>query len=139
MSKRDGRVAILTSDNFFKFCDTKIENLYRMAAALIWLEPDVIGLEVAVNDPLCMCLVNCRANLFKNIQCPAKRKGLFLLEYLAERTAVEIFHDEVSNPTLGSVRETEVRDIYDIRMPQPTGCASLAAKAFDKFRPLHEL
>ena len=75
--------------------DTKIEHLHGIAAALIWFEPDIVGFEIAVDDALAVGFVDGRADLFEDIERPGDRQVLFLVKYLAERAAVEVFHHEI--------------------------------------------
>ncbi len=119
--------------------NTKIENLDRIAAALIGFEPDVVGLKITVNDALQMCLVNRRANLFKNIKGPRHREIFLFIEYLAERTAVEVLHYEIGDLSVIRFGKAKVGNVNDVWMSQTSGRTSFAAKSLDKLRPLHEL
>jgi hypothetical protein len=51
----------------FEFCDTEIEYLHRVSASLVWLKPNVVGLKIAVDDALFMCLFNGGTHLFENV------------------------------------------------------------------------
>ena len=44
--------ASTVSDLLLELRDAEIEDLDGVAAALVWFEPDVVGLQIAVNDPL---------------------------------------------------------------------------------------
>src|SRR5689334_10069963 len=72
----------------FELCDSEVEDLHGVAAALIGFEPDVVRFEVTVDDALLMRLLHSRTNLFKNIERPSDRKILFFVKYFAQRAAV---------------------------------------------------
>jgi hypothetical protein len=56
-----------------EFRDTEIQNFYGVTAALVRLEPNVVGLEIAVDDSLFVSRVDGRTNLLENIERPAHR------------------------------------------------------------------
>ena len=122
-----------------ELCDTEIEYLYGVPAALIWFEPDIVGLEVAVDDALLVCLLNGGTNLFENVERPGDRQISLLVENLAESAAVKILHHQVCDLPFVRVRKTKIGDVDHIRVTQAPGGPGLAAKALYKLRPPHIL
>src|SRR5690606_25319620 len=116
-----------------------IKHLYGVAAALIRFEPNIIGLQVTMDDPLAVRFMDRGTHLFQNIQCPANRQIAFLFEYLAERAAVEILHYEVSHLAVVGLGKSKIGYIYDVRMPQTPCSPSFPPKTLDEFRALHIL
>src|SRR5215203_517959 len=92
-----------------------------------------------MDDSLLVRFVHGGANLFENIERPSDGEIFLLLEYLAERTSVEILHRQVGGPAVRRFCEAEVRYIDDIGVAETTRSPSFAAKALDKFGTLHEL
>src|SRR5215203_7281358 len=92
-----------------------------------------------MDDSLLVRFVHGGANLFENIERPSDGEIFLLLEYLAERTSVEILHRQVGGPAVRRFCEAEVRYIDDVGVAETTCSPSFAAKAFDKFGTLHEL
>src|SRR5260221_14698629 len=118
-----------------KLCDTKIEHLHRITAALIWFEPDVVRLQIAMDYALVVGLVDGRADLFENIERPANWQIFFLFKDLAKRAAIEIFHHEIGDLAVRRVGKAKIGDVNHVRMPQTPGGTGFAAKSLDKLAP----
>ena len=101
---------------FAKFRNTKVQDLDPVTSETSWLQPDVVGLQISVNDSLLVSFMNCRTNLFENIHHPVERQTLLFGQDVAERTTVEVLHDEVSNPTVVNTGESEVSDVNNVWM-----------------------
>ena len=58
-TERDARFAeTLGRAGFTEFRNAEVENLNAKTTETIWFEPDIVGLEIAVDDSLLMCFVN---------------------------------------------------------------------------------
>src|SRR5215207_1748974 len=122
-----------------KLCDSEVEDLDRVAATLVRLEPDVVRFQISVNNTLLVGFLHGRANLLEDVECPSNGEILLLFQDLTERAAVEIFHGEISGSTIRSFGEAEVRYVDDVGMAETAGSARFTAKPFDEFGTLHEL
>src|ERR1700752_4698616 len=115
-----------------EFYQTEVEHLDGVTSATVWFQPDIIRLQISVNDPRAMSLFNCRTNLFQNIDDPRNRQRTFFRNDLGERAAVEIFHHQVRDWSIRGLRESEVSYVNDVRMPQPSGSFRLTSETSDK-------
>src|SRR5690606_29545565 len=115
---------------------SEIENFYRITAALIRFEPNVVGFQIAMDNSLLMRFVDGGRYLFDDVERPTYGQAFFFVKNFAERTAIEIFHYEVRDLAVFGMRKTEIRDINDVRVPKPSGGTCLTAKTFDEFGPL---
>src|SRR5580765_2223209 len=122
-----------------KFRDSKVEHFHAIAAQAVWFQPNVIRLQIAMKDALLMSFVNGGANLFENVRDPVKRQTILFSEHVAERAAIQIFHDEVCNPVRASAGKTKVGNVDYVGMTQAAGGACFALEALDKFLVAHEL
>src|SRR6185503_18942065 len=122
-----------------EFRDTKIEDLDAIAAETIRFEPDVVRLQVAMDDALLVCFVNGGTNLIENVRDPLERQALLFRQNVAKCAAVQILHHEVSDLTVFHARKTEVSYINYVRMAQASGGARLAFEALDEFIVAHKL
>src|SRR6266404_1055017 len=80
-----------------KFRDAKVEHLDAITSETVGLQPDVVGLQIAMNYALLVGLVYGRANLFQNVDCPVERQAILFSQHVAERAAVKVLHYEVSD------------------------------------------
>ena len=124
---------------FVQLGDAKVQNLDRVAAAAVWLEPNVFGFQITMNDPLLVCFVERRARLFQNVYHPIERQARFFFEDFIERVAVQILHYQVRNLILAYLRKAKIRDIHDVGMTQASRRPCFAPEALDKLFVLHEL
>ena len=120
-------------------CDTEVEYLGAESPKAVGLEPDVIGLEVAVDDAVLVRLLHRGANLLKDLHHARQRQALLFAEHLAQAAPVEVFHDQVGHFVITQPCESEVGDVDDMRMAQPARRTSLAPEAFDEVGIPHEL
>src|SRR5689334_21867585 len=127
------------SSGFAELCNSEIKHLNAIAAETIRLEPDVVGLEIAMNDSLLVSFVNCGTNLIENVSNPFERQLLFFSQHVTKRAAVEILHHEVSHLTGLHSCETKVSHVDNVRVSQATGRACFALEPFDKLVVTHEL
>src|ERR1051326_715183 len=110
----------------------EVLGLDGVAATAVWLEPDIVWFEVAVDDACSMCCFHRGANLFQNIDDPRDWKCALLGHDIGQRTAVQVFHDKIGNWSISSLREAEIGDVDNVRMSQAAGCFCFAAKARHK-------
>src|SRR5438132_1628309 len=110
-----------------------------MTAASIRFEPDIIWFQITMDDALPVCLVYRRTDLLHDIDNKSKRQTAFLLEHIAERTAIKVFHNQISDLPLAHLREAEVGDIDDVWMAQATGSLCLALEPLDELHVGHKL
>src|ERR1051325_2326849 len=55
---------------------SKVEQFDAIAAQTVWLQPDIVRLQIAMQDALLMSFMNGSTNLFENIRDPVKRQQL---------------------------------------------------------------
>ena len=115
--RREHWFASVAGHDRFELCDTEVEHLNGVAAALVRFEPDVVGFEIAVDDALRVGFVYGGADLFEDVDGPRDGEILLLFEDLAKRAAVEILHHEIRDLAFFRLRESEVGDINNVRMP----------------------
>ena len=105
------RVSLDVPDETLAMPKSRILTKSWSAAALD--EKDVVGLEIAVNDPALVRGGESIGDLSRDVGEPSHGHRPRLFEHLAERLAVEPLHDEVG----GAVGQlTEVRDVDDVRI-----------------------
>src|SRR6185369_17750157 len=68
---------------FTELRNTEIENFDAITTETIRLEPDVVRLQVSMDDALLVCLVNGRANLIEDVSDPFERQTLLFRENIA--------------------------------------------------------
>src|SRR6185503_14299660 len=93
---------------FGQLRDSEIEHLHAIATQPVWLEPDVVRLQIAVQNALLMRFLNGAANLLENVHDPIKRQAILFGQHVTQRAAVEIFHHQVSDSIIVVARETKV-------------------------------
>jgi len=102
-------------------------------------QEDIVGLEIAVDDPLLMRFVNSRANLFENIHDPLERQTSFFDQDIAERATVEVLHHQIGQAIAAGLSKTKISDVDNIWMAQASGCARFAFETFDELVVAHEV
>jgi hypothetical protein len=85
-----------------------------------------------VDDAGLMCCFDGGANLFQNIDDPLDRKRAFLGNDVGEGATIQIFHYEVGNWSIMSLRESEIGDVDNVWVSQTTGSFRLTPKPRDK-------
>ena len=118
---------------FSQFDESEVEHFHGVAAAAVWLEPDVVGFKISVDDARLVCCFDRGANLFQNIDDPRDRKRAFLGNDFGQRATIEILHDGVSNWSIRSLRNAEICNVNNIRVSQPPRSLCLTPK------PRHKL
>src|SRR6185369_11424929 len=104
-----------------KLDQAEVEHLDGVTTTTIRLEPDIIRLEISMNDAGAMGLFDSRANLFEDVDHPRDRQRTFFSNDLSERAAIEILHDEISDWTIPRLCDAEVSNVDDVRVSQPAG------------------
>src|SRR5947207_7466343 len=95
---RYGRVFDVHDRRLTELRDPKIKHLNSIATKSVWLEPDVVGLQIAMDDSLLVRFMNSRANLLHNIDNPIERQAIFLKQHVTQSAAVEVLHHQIGNP-----------------------------------------
>ncbi len=121
------------------FGEAEIEDFDSVAAAPVRFEPDVVRLEVAMNDAGLVGFLHGGAHLFQDIDDPFDRKAGLLGEHFGQRAAVEVLHDQISDPPAAQRGESEVRHIHDVGMAHPSGSLRFAPEPFHEGLVEHEL
>src|SRR5215207_9105077 len=106
--------------------------LDRVAAPAVRLEPDVVRLEIAVDDPAPVRLVDRRARLLEDVDDPLEREAALLGEDVGERAPVEVLHHEVGDLLAAHRGEAEVGDVDDVRVAKAPGRLRLAPEPLDE-------
>src|SRR5678815_307250 len=91
--------------------DTEVQYLDAISAQLIGFEPDVVRLQISVNDPLLMRFVNRRANLLQNVDYPIERQALLFCKDIAKSATIEVLHHQVGDRVIACLRETKIGDV----------------------------
>src|SRR5215510_8544102 len=102
--------------SFTEFGDTEVQHLDAITAETIWFEPDIVGLQIAMDNALLVRFMNRGTHLFENVDHPVERQTFLFGQHVAKRAAVEIFHHEVSNLTGRYVCKTEIRYVDNVWM-----------------------
>ncbi len=92
-----------------------------------------------MDDALLVRLVYGRANLFEKVYHPLERQRLLFGEHVAERAAIEILHDEVSDALRAGTRKPKVSNVDDVRVAQTSSGAGFPFETFDELFIAHEL
>src|SRR5688572_10008056 len=124
---------------FTEFRDAEVENLDAITSQAIRFEPDIVGLQIAMDDALLVCFMNRGTDLIENVGNPLEWQTLLFSQNVTERAAVEILHHEVSHLACLHARKAEVRYINYVRVTQASGGARFTFEALDKFVVPHEL
>jgi hypothetical protein len=119
--------------------DPEVEHLGAETSKAVGLEPDVVGLEVAVDDPVLVRLLHRGADLVEDLHHAGQGQALLLAEHLTQAAPVEVFHDQIGHLVITQPSESEVGDVDDVGMSQPAGRACLAPEALHEVAVPHEL
>lgn len=119
--------------------DAEVEHLGAVAAEAVRFEPDVVRLEVAVDDALPVRFLDRAADLFEDLDRPLEGQAGLLGQHGGEAAAVQVLHDEIGDAAVGRGREAEVGHIDDVGMAQPARCPGLALEPLDGLRAVHKL
>ncbi len=97
---------------------TEIEDFEGISVAAIRFEPDVVRLQIAMNNSMPVRLVERQADLVQKIRNQRKWWPRMGLLERRERLPVEEFHDEVRNVAPRRRGNSEIGDVDDIGMAQ---------------------
>jgi hypothetical protein len=114
------------ADGIHHLGDTEIQNLDVEAAEPVWLQPNILRLQISMDHPHGVSCVQRRSYLFDNVQDQAHRQGAMLLAVPAEARAIQILYSQLGNlaPVYGS--DSKVRYVDDVWMAEPAQRFSLA-------------
>src|SRR5262249_17813485 len=110
----------------------EVENFDRVTATSIRLEPDIVGLQISVNDAGAMRFFDRRANLFEDVNHPRDRQRPLFRNDFSQRAAIEILPHEGSDWTILRLRNAEVSDVNDVWVSQPACRFRFTSKPRDK-------
>ena len=88
--------------------DPKVRNFN----VLIFINQDVLGLEIAVNNPMAVRSLNCRQYLFHNIHHLGERNGVILLDKGFQIGSFDVLHDHI----LHTMVRSHIIDADDMRI-----------------------
>jgi hypothetical protein len=92
----------------------EIEHLDELAVCPAGAEEDVLGFEVAVDDPLLVRRIQRVGDLRADRHRLSQWNSFFPLEAVGQRLALQVLHHEVE---LALRRVAEVRDVHDVLVP----------------------
>jgi hypothetical protein len=99
------------------------------------IDENVVGLEVAVDDPADVCAAGGAQNLLCETDRPARLKRRLLADELLQRTPADVLHRDVVRP----VPLAAVVDRHDVRAAKARRTAGLAPEALNVLSVLGEL
>ena len=112
--------------------EAEIEDLHRVPALAIRLEPDIVGLEIAVQQAGAMRLLDGRTHLFENVHRPRERQTRLLAKHVREGASIEELHHQIREAPARRCRIAEVGDIDDVRVTKRTRRPRLPFEAAQK-------
>ena len=116
--------------------EAEIEDLRKIADRPRLDQKDVLGLEVAVNDPGSVRLVERAAHLDEDGESPGHREGPLVAHRLIQVPALQELHDDVER----TVFELSVEEHFDgVRVRQMAHRSSFAPEARDEIFAIGEL
>src|SRR5215471_619711 len=95
---------------------TEVEHFNAITSEPVRFEPDIVRLEIAMNDALLVRFMNRGTHLIENVGNPLERESLLLRQHIAERAAIEVLHHEVCDLAGLHTRETKIRYVNDVRV-----------------------
>jgi len=113
--------------------DAEIEDFDVVPAPAIGLEPDVAGLEIAVDDAGGARGVEGEGRLLNDVEDEVEGRARLLTEVTGKGLAVEVFHHHVGHFAGAGVGHSEIGDVDDVGMAQAAGGFGFALE------PLQEL
>ena len=119
--------------------EAEVQHLHGVPAPAVGLEPDIVGLQVAVQDPRAMRLFERRPRLVQDVGHPGHGELCVVAQHVGERAAVEVLHHEVRHASALGLRVAEVGDIHDVRVTQPAAGAGLALEAGEEVGPVGQV
>ena len=127
-----GRVGRRRVSREFHLRDAEIEHLDGVAAAAIGLKPEVVRLQVTMNDAVTMRLVESEADLIENLGDEGKGGPRMLLLERGERLAVEQFHHKIGDLAAAGGSDSEVRDVDDVGVAKTTAGLSFPLESAEE-------
>src|SRR5262249_30667296 len=122
-----------------QFRKTEVEHFDRVAAASIRLKPYVVRFQIAMDDPVIVRFADCRADLIDYIDYPRKRQSLILFDHFAQRAAVKVLHNQISDSAAVYGRKSEIGDVDDVRMAKASCGFGFAFETLYEFGVGHKL
>src|SRR5438552_579567 len=98
-----------------QFADTKIEQL-RLAR---FGDQDIGWLDVAMNNQMLVCIMNCRADFAKELEAGLKGKA-FLVAVIVDANPIDVFHREKWTAVRQDAAAVELGDVWMIKTGEET-------------------
>ena len=77
--------------------------------------------------------------MFDDVEREIRREKLSAFQNLVQRTAIQIFHYQISDLLSVKARKAEIRNVNNIRMPEASGSLGFAAKSLYELMLFHIL
>src|SRR5215510_11910680 len=112
------RFKIVRRKNSLQAGDPEIENLDIAPGYTLGFEPDVLRLQITMQDAQPVRFVHRRAGLAENSNRLVDRHGPSVLQPLGERMAFQVFHHQIGRGLAACACYPEVSDVDNVRMAQ---------------------
>src|SRR4051794_26788346 len=100
---------------------------------MIGLQPNIVRLQVAMDNPTFMGCVESQRDLIYDVEDFMRRGTWILPQELREVLAIQEFHHEIGElPTLHD-GASKIRDIYHVGVAQTAGCFGFSLESKEKF------
>ena len=109
----------------------KSRTLTLLSFGPLQVEPDVLRLQIAVQDAQAVRFVHCRASLAENRDRLVDRRRPAVFQPLGERMAFEVFHHQIGYGLAAGASDAEIGDVDDVRMAQQPDGLRLAPEPLD--------
>ena len=106
--------------------DAEVAHLHTLATLMVGHDHHVLGLEVAVDDPLVVRLLEREEHLMEDRYDAARRERVLLQEELQQIGPVEQLHRQIEHPV---ARPSEVEDAHGVGVREPAGHSRLPMEA----------
>ena len=126
------RVERLRVSREFHLRDAEIEHLDGIAAATVGFEPEIVRLQVTMNDAVTMRLIECEADLIEKFGDNGQRGPRMRLLERGERLAVEQFHNQIGNLPAADGCDSEVCDVDDVGVAKTAAGLGFPLKAAEE-------
>src|ERR1035438_10489076 len=113
---------------------SEVEHFHRVSAAAVWFQPDVVGLQIAMDDAMPMCLRKRQSDLVQKVCDQRQRDPRIGFLEIRKRLSVEKLHHQVGHVAASGFRDSEIRDIDDVQMAQAAACLCFALETGEKLR-----
>ena len=114
------------------FGDAEIEHPHVISAAAVRLEPDVAGLQIAMDDAGCVRRVQRERGLIGHVHDEAERRAWVGFQMRREGLPVQILHYHVGQFAVFEACDAEIGHIDDVGMTQTPGGLGLALETLEK-------